>query len=342
MPSGSTHPVDDSGRRASSGSLLPLLPSLEPQVNELLLRHNEASSRIDWAYHEFLPIEAYHAQPSSQRPLSELAYIAVETALLTEANLPWYTAVLYEGLKTSLEPIQEFVRVWTAEEDQHSTLLETYLLLTNNGDHAERAKRRKAVLSSGWSHELQGPFEAMVYTTVQELATRVFYLHAALACEGDDPGLAQALRRIAKDEMRHYAFYRDVVKAHLEVEPGYALPLARVLIHFQMPGYVIPDFQQRSLYLAAQGVFGPEQYYREVVEVVCAFWGVDQLQPSTTEAKQALRRLKVYRAALRRLGQRSAPNTLSTSDNLLDGPQEQGMQQQAFAASGRRGEGRTS
>jgi acyl-[acyl-carrier-protein] desaturase len=240
-----------------------------------------------------------------QRPLSTVSYTAVETALLTEANLPWYTAALYDGLKTSLAPIQEFVRVWTSEEDQHSTLLETYLLLTDNGDAAERGKLRKAVLSSGWSHGLEGPFEAMVYTTVQELATRAFYLHAASACERDDPLLANALRRIARDEVRHYAFYRDVVKAHLEVDHEYALPLANVMIHFQMPGYVIPGFQERSMYLAAEHVFGPEQYYQDVVEVVCDYWAVDRLQPAQPEGRRALARLRTYRAALRRLMARS-------------------------------------
>lgn len=279
---------------------VPLLPSLEPEVARLLARHNEASARIDWSYREFLPLEALHA-PSDTPPLSDLAYTAVETALLTEANLPWYTAVLYEGLHDSLPPLQEFVRVWTSEEDQHSTLLETYLLLTDNGDHAERGRRRKAVLASGWSHQLEGAFEAMVYTTIQELATQVFYICTALVCDPDDPTLARALRRIAKDETRHYAFYRDVVKAHLDADATYVIPLVNVLIQFQMPGSVMSDFDQRTRMLASEGVFGPEQYHNEVVDVVCSFWNVDDLASALPEARMALTRLNRYRAMLRRL-----------------------------------------
>lgn len=289
----------------SNASLIPLLPSLEPEVARLLARHKEASNRIDWSYRDFLPLEAFHAG-KQHRPLSPIAYTAVETALLTEANLPWYTAVLYEGLKESLEPLQEFVRVWTSEEDQHSTLLETYLLITDNGDHAERGRKRKAVLAGGWSHQLEGPFEAMVYTTIQEMATQVFYLHAATACESQDPQLASALRRIAKDETRHYAFYRDVVKAHLDANPDYVVPLANVMVHFQMPGSVMSDFEQRSMLLAAEGVFGPEQYYNEVVEVVCAYWEVDRRAPLLAEGRRALARLRAYRAALVRLSRRPA------------------------------------
>ena len=282
---------------------VPLLPSLEPEVARLLARHTEASARIDWSYREFLPLEALHA-PSDTPPLSDLAYVAVETALLTEANLPWYTAVLHEGLRDSLAPLQEFVRVWTSEEDQHSTLLETYLLLTDNGDHAERGRRRKAVLAAGWSHQLEGPFEAMVYTTIQELATQVFYNCTARVCEPDDPTLARALRRIAKDETRHYAFYRDVVKAHLDADPAYVIPLVDVLVRFQMPGTVMSDFDERSRKLAVEGVFGPEQYYKEVVDVACAFWNVDDLASGLSEAQAALARLNKYRAVLRRLANR--------------------------------------
>jgi acyl-[acyl-carrier-protein] desaturase len=247
-----------------------------------------------------------HAPASLSRRLSEVAYTAVETALLTEANLPWYTAVLYEGFQGSLEPLEEFVRVWTSEEDQHSTLLETYLLLTDNGDHAERGARRKAVLASGWSHALSTPMEAMAYTTVQELATRAFYMHTARVCEPEDPELAQALRRIAKDETRHYTFYRDVVKAHLEAEPAYAEPVAKVLIEFQMPGYVMPDFAERSSYLASHDVFGPQQFYQDVVEEVCTSWQLDAVVPASASVRRALARLRVYRSALRRMALRLA------------------------------------
>ena len=288
-------------------SLMELMSSLEPQIAQLLVRHKETSARVDWSYHDFLPLEAYHADSLRHQPLSKVAYTAVEVALLTEANLPWYTVALHEGLQDSLGSLQEFVHVWTAEEDQHSTLLETYLLLTNNGDHGERNRLRKAVVANGWEHNLDGPFPAMAYTAVQELATRAFYIHAARVCEPQDPGLAQALRRIAKDETLHYAFYRDVVKAHLEVEPDYILPLAKVMFEFQMPGYVIPGFQERSEYLAAQHVFGPEHYYRDVVEVVLSYWEVDKLEPRDAEARRALRRLRTYRAALKRLADRGTP-----------------------------------
>jgi Fatty acid desaturase len=114
--------------------------SLEPHLESLLTRHKDAAAKVDWSCHEFLPLEAFRADPRRHRPLSRPAYTAVEMALLTEVNLPWYTAGLYHGLRGCPAPIQEFVRVWTSEEDQHSTLLETYLLLSGNGSRRARPR----------------------------------------------------------------------------------------------------------------------------------------------------------------------------------------------------------
>jgi acyl-[acyl-carrier-protein] desaturase len=99
-----------------------LLPSLEGHFASLLARHKEAAGRAEWPYHQFLPFEAFRGDTIERRSLSATAYLAVETALLTEVNLPWYTAGLSRGLAGCPGPIQEFVRVWTSEEDQHATL----------------------------------------------------------------------------------------------------------------------------------------------------------------------------------------------------------------------------
>src|SRR5262249_60766113 len=114
-------------------------PSFNPKLEPLPPRHKVRAARATWSCHEFLPLEAFRAAPRRHRPLSRAAYAAVEMALLTEVNLPWFTAGLSHGLQASPAPIREFVRLWTSEEDQHATLLETYLLLSDNGDPAARA-----------------------------------------------------------------------------------------------------------------------------------------------------------------------------------------------------------
>ena len=130
--------------------------SLEPELRALLDRHKEAAARIDWSYHEFVPLDAHRTGALTEFPLPPSTYTAVEMALLTEVNLPWYTAGLSHGLDSCPDPIREFVHLWTSEEDQHATLLESYLLLTDNGDHAARARSRKTIVAAGWHHALSG------------------------------------------------------------------------------------------------------------------------------------------------------------------------------------------
>ena len=126
-----------------------LLPSLEGHFASLLARHKEAVAKTEWSYHQFLPWEV-RANAIERPSLSATAYLAVETALLTEVNLPWYTAGLSRGLASCPDPIQEFVRVWTSEEDQHATLLESYLLFTDGGDRSEERRVGKECRSR-WS-----------------------------------------------------------------------------------------------------------------------------------------------------------------------------------------------
>ena len=305
--------------RVDADSYRNLLPSLEAQFASLLARHKEAAARSEWSYHEFLPLGDRGERAAERSPLSPTAYLAVETALLTEVNLPWYTTGLTGGLESCPGPIREFVSVWTSEEDQHATLLESYLLLTESGDHGARARARRAMIAAGWSHTLSGPFEGMVYTAIQEAATRAFYLCAARACGDEHPLMAAALRRIAKDETLHMAFYRDVVKAHLDADPDYIGPLAAVVLGFEMPwsASVLGDFEERRSRLAARGVFRLTDYVDAVVQPLWLYWEIDRRTPHSDEGRQAHLQLRRYRAALRRFARRetSAASTTPTASH---------------------------
>src|SRR5438876_540167 len=255
-------------------------PSLEPHFASLLSRHREAVAKTEWSYQQFLPPEI------EKRSLSPTAYMAVETALLTEVNLPWYTAGLVPGLASCPGPIQEFVRVWASEEDQHATLLESYLLLTGGGDHAARARSRKAMIAGGWSHTLAGPFEGMVYTAMQEAATRTFYLCAARACGEESP------------------------------------PLAAVMLRFEMPwaASVLRDFEERRALLSARGVFRLSDYLDEVVQPLWAYWGLEGRTLEREETRRAFVQLRRYRAALRKFARsetRPVGDSMSSKDPRL-------------------------
>lgn len=279
---------------------------LEKKFKELYETHLERSKAIDWSYHEFLPWDQgqdFKRVPyePGQGNLTEGLRIAVETALLTEVNLPWFTSYLNETFRGSFSVMHDFIHTWTAEEDQHSSLLETYLLLTRNGDPRSIHDLRKQTVEHGWVGHFTTPLETLAYTTLQELATMVFYNNVARVAREEDPILATLLRRLSKDEVLHYAFYRDAVKAHLEVDENYVYHLAGVMINFTMPGAVMPDYDERMNVIAKEASYGPIEYFDQVYEVLMEYWGIESLRPSAPEAEEARQRIITHYGRLKRV-----------------------------------------
>jgi hypothetical protein len=96
------------------------------------------------------------------------------------------------------------------------------------------------------------------------------------------------------------AFYRDVVNAHLDLDPGYVQPLAVVMSRFQMPwsAAFAGDFMERQAYVAAHGGFTLADYYRDVVQLLWSYSGIDRVAPRQGDARRGLVELQKYRAIL--------------------------------------------
>ncbi|MFK2825778.1 acyl-ACP desaturase [Bacillus sp. B190/17] len=282
---------------------------LEPRLKELYALHKERSEKVDWSYHEFLPWDQakdFRRVPwdESQVTLPKGLITAVETALLTEVNLPWFTSHLEQTFKGSLSIVRDFVHTWTAEEDQHSNLLEDYLLITRNVDPKRLHVLHKQTVEMGWSPDFDTPFETMVYTSLQELATMVFYNNVAKNARVHDENLTALLKRLAKDETLHYAFYRDVIKYHLELEPNYCYYLGKVIMNFQMPGAVMPDFEDRMSIIAKEANYGPLEYFDQVLDVIVEYWELEKLRPIAPEAEKARLEILRYHQKMKRIRDR--------------------------------------
>ncbi|WP_380024748.1 acyl-ACP desaturase [Effusibacillus consociatus] len=279
---------------------------LEARLKDLLDRHREQAANIDWSYHEYIPWEqgrSFKTDPWSkeQRKIPDEIYTAIETALLTEVNLPWFTAGLSSTFRGSFQVLQDFVHTWTSEEDQHSNLLETYLIITRNSNPTELHKLRKHVVEQGWEPDYETPIETMIYTTIQELATMVFYMNVAKAAQPHDPDLSTLLRRLAKDETLHYTFYRDAVKVHLELEPNYVSLVTDVIMNFRMPGATMPDFEEREKIIAKHANYSPVHYFNQVVDTLIDYWGIRDLRPSSSQAEADRLRLLTHYDRLKRI-----------------------------------------
>jgi acyl-[acyl-carrier-protein] desaturase len=291
-------------------------PKLEPYLADLYKQHRERAAGIDWSYHEFIPWElgrCFKKEPWSidQRKLPQAIYTAVETSLLTEVNLPFFYHHLAVTFKGSLQVLQDFVHTWVAEEDQHSSLLETYLIITRNADPHELHRLRKGVVEGGFEPDFDTAMETMVYTTVQELATMVFYNNVAKAATPYDSHLSKLLRRIAKDETLHFAFYRDAVKGYLGIDHNFVYYIHRAMTSFAMPGKEMPNFKDRMDTIAKEANYGPVAYFNQVFDYLIKYWAIDKLQPSREEAESAKQDLLEYYTKLKRISDRLAAKGVS-------------------------------
>jgi acyl-[acyl-carrier-protein] desaturase len=291
-------------------------PKLEPYLADLYKQHRERAAGIDWSYHEFIPWElgrCFKKEPWSidQRKLPQAIYTAVETSLLTEVNLPFFYHHLAVTFKGSLQVLQDFVHTWVAEEDQHSSLLETYLIITRNADPHELHRLRKGVVEGGFEPDFDTAMETMVYTTVQELATMVFYNNVAKAATPYDSQLSKLLRRIAKDETLHFAFYRDAVKGYLGIDHNFVYYIHRAMTSFAMPGKEMPNFKDRMDTIAKEANYGPVAYFNQVFDYLIKYWAIDKLQPSREEAETAKQDLLEYYTKLKRISDRLAAKGVS-------------------------------
>jgi acyl-[acyl-carrier-protein] desaturase len=283
-----------------------LIPSLEPKLRDLYAKHLDNAIKVDWAYSDFLPLQEWRTNQDLIPRLSPSILSAVELAVFTEVNLPWFTTFLSSIFKGTWGVLEDFVHTWTSEEDAHSVLLETYLLLGNNGDPRARAKLRKQIIRVGLTATLENEVQALVYTSIQERATQVYYLLLAQHAEKEDPGLAKVLRRLAKDESLHYSFYRDAVKAHIDVDPNWVYTVADVMLRFEMPGRGSPGYQERADAAALADIYGPEQFFTQVIDVLLRYWNIESLHPTYQEAREAQLKIVNHQKRLARIAARMA------------------------------------
>lgn len=279
--------------------------ALEKRLQDLYDAHTERSKLIEWNYYDYLPWEkgsSFTLNPwnESQRTLPTEIVTAIETSMLTEINLPWYTAYLKDMFRDGLAPLQGFVHNWVAEEDQHATALENYLVLTRNSDPKELGVLKREMMVTGWDSTFASPIATMGYTAIQELATVVFYQKIAKSSKEHDETLSVLLTRLSKDESLHYAFYNQVIQIYLELDPNQIVFLAPIILDFKMPGQVLKDFDARMKVIEKAG-YGPEQYLDGVLEVLVKRWKIESIQPSTEEGRNAKRDVLVFMDKLRRL-----------------------------------------
>ena len=282
-----------------------LLSELAPAVASGLERH--LATTAEWFPHEYVPYEEGRNflkepwQPSDSR-LSDIATVALEVNLLTEDNLPYYHLNLWDAFAKH-EAWGEWLRRWTAEEGRHSIVLRDYLTVTRGIDPVPLERGRMEMVQIGYYPEwpLLGPLDTVVFTTMQELATRISHRNTGLITE--DESAIRLTSRIATDENLHYVFYRDMVSAALEIDPSSAvLSMHRQVTGFEMPGAGMPGFAAKAKRMAAAGIYNFRIHLEQVLTpVLLTHLRLAELDGLSDEAKHAREEIVAYMERLGRV-----------------------------------------
>jgi len=275
-------PISDSTR---------LLHDLEPVVTENLDRHLAAAK--EWMPHEYVPWSLGRdfadlggdAWDPEQSRLTPVARTALEVNLLTEDNLPSYHREIERAFGRD-RAWGAWVHRWTAEEGRHAYCIRDYLLVTRGVDPVELERARMDVMQTGFDAEEKPLLHVLAYVSFQELATRVS--HRNTGRYASDPIAEKLLARVATDENLHMVFYRNLVKAALEVDPGPTLrAITDEVVGFQMPGSMIAGFTRKAAQIAKAGIYDLRIHHDEIIWPLLRQWGVFDLEGVGAEGEKA-------------------------------------------------------
>ena len=277
-----------------------LLRELDADVERLLERHLERTK--EWFPHEYVPYERgrEHRNEAWSAEDADLGGATIDDAvrsslivnLLTEDNLPYYFRTVEATLGRD-GAWGEWVRRWTAEEGRHSMAIYGYLMTTRAVDPVSLERDRMAQVTLGSIPEPPSVCDALVYLSLQELATRI--AHRATGAMIGDPVGHEVMSRVAADENLHHLFYRDLAAAAFEVAPNEMMSaVLRQVSTFEMPGFGIRDFAAHARRIASAGIYDLAVHHKQIlVPVVIHQWAVDKMSGLTEVGNKAREALMV-------------------------------------------------
>lgn len=299
-----------------------MVDGIRDETARLFERHTENAKL--WTPDEEIPYDIarnYRDLPwdESQYPLREATRSALIVNTLTEDNLPYYTETLLSTLPLN-HPLRDFSHRWTAEEWRHGYILHVLLAVTRAVNPFDLEKDRMVQMTGGEVPRAQSVAELLAYVALQEVATQVAHRNTMgllivkneLIESRDDAEqiiaagkmARHAVSLVAGDEGLHGQFYTDTATAALQVDRPLMLnAIARQLKSFKMPGTGIPNFAGHSKQIAEAGIFGPREFYDQVVVPVLGAWGINEemAETLTNEERVAFNHIQRTVSALRRV-----------------------------------------
>ena len=233
--------------------------------------------------------------------ISAPARVALALNLLTEEGLPHFHRLLavYLGNESHW---QHWTNLWTAEEDRHGLILHDYTRDAQVFDRVVIEKMQfdylRAGFAPGWDRD---PYRVFVYTSLQERATQISHANTGKLASECEPMIGVVLANVAKEEARHYTFYRSVFREVLKRDPNQALEsAAKIMPAIDMPGVNMPHFRELADVVRRAGIYGPRDYLK-IVEEQIKFWAIDAVDGLNEMGKKAQEKIMAVPARLERV-----------------------------------------
>ena len=174
----------------------------------------------------------------------------------------------------------------------------------------------------GWYPEFaeQGPLDGVVFTTLQELATRIS--HRNTGAITDDETAEKLCSRVATDENLHYVFYRDMAVQAIQMNPSAMVEaMHRQITNFAMPGAGIPGFREKAKAMASAGIYNLRIHLDQVLRpVLDNHWRLADIEGLSDEAKQKREDIYTHLERLDRVAARLGEPLGPVRGDLSDDP----------------------
>jgi acyl-[acyl-carrier-protein] desaturase len=287
-----------------------VLQCLESKVEEWISSH--ISKRKLWFSSDFIPTEEKmnDEQISIKTKLRERAKgikdqvrVALAINLLTEEGLPHFHTLLTKYLGDN-SFWAKWTNMWTAEEDRHGNVIRDYVRDSHIFNFREIELMQFHYVESGFNPDWDmDPYKVFVYTTLQERATQISHKNTGKAAGEEEPLINGILSSIAADEAKHFAFYRNVFKEILKLDPNGALISASAIMPaIDMPGNSMPNFRELADVVRRTGIYTPWDY-KEIVEELIKFWEIESFTELNELAAKAQDKILSIPLRLKKIAQ---------------------------------------
>ena len=140
-----------------------------------------------------------------------------------------------------------------------------------------------------------------MFKHLQERATQFSHANTGKLAGEYEPLIGEVLANVAKEEARHYTFYRTIFKEVLARDPDQALVSAYALMPaIDMPGINMPHFRDMADVIRRAGIYGPRDYLK-IVEEQIRFWAIDAVAAVSDAGKRAQESILAIPKRLERL-----------------------------------------